>query len=406
MSFDALTDFVDLALVGGCALVVSQLLLGGVRGVGRLPLLLMFLGIFVAQSSGFFLPLGWAGWSDAALLLGQAGQFLALGALFIYVRVMTASEPLVMRSREYWHLWPIPLAIAAALPVLFLGSETRYELMRTGDAESSLAFRSVMVLLLAEVLWVIWSIPILWSSGRRLLRYRSRLKEVHSSSENREMIWMSALIGALGLFWVTSLIDVLGYFGFPWKLGEGFELLVNFLVIWIPALWGLRQKPGLWDVKSDISADGIEGDEGVNGGSSRVEEEVVETVMGVQESSEKYQNSGLGDERAERIAAKLEKVMAEDSLFLDPDLSLGKLANHLGVRPNYLSQSLNTVMGESFFGYVNRLRAREAEKALRESDETVLQIAYDSGFNSRSSFYTTFKKHFDCSPSAYRKKHQ
>ncbi|MCY4334687.1 MAG: AraC family transcriptional regulator [Litoreibacter sp.] len=71
---------------------------------------------------------------------------------------------------------------------------------------------------------------------------------------------------------------------------------------------------------------------------------------------------------------------------------------------NYVSQVLNEKIGQSFFDFVNSYRVKEAQTRLLNSDETILAIAYDIGFNSRSSFYTAFKKGTGQTPTAFRSK--
>lgn len=116
----------------------------------------------------------------------------------------------------------------------------------------------------------------------------------------------------------------------------------------------------------------------------------------------KYEKSALTSDMAIRIERKLRMAMTEDQLHRDPNLSLWSLARHIGASPNYISQTLNENIGESFFDFVNGYRIADAQSLLRDTDDTVLTITYDAGFNSRSSFYTAFKKVTGQTPTAYR----
>ena len=82
------------------------------------------------------------------------------------------------------------------------------------------------------------------------------------------------------------------------------------------------------------------------------------------------------------------------------------LAKHIKELPSYVTQTLNIEIGESFFDYINSWRIDYASEALIKTDETVLDIAVDAGFNSRSSFYKAFKNIKGCTPSEYRKRHR
>ena len=94
--------------------------------------------------------------------------------------------------------------------------------------------------------------------------------------------------------------------------------------------------------------------------------------------------------------------MQQDTLYLDASLSLPKLAKHIHTSPNYISQTLNETLGMSFFDYVNKYRVSAAQQLLENTEETVLNIAMAVGFNSKSSFYTAFKKHTQLTPSQFK----
>jgi ligand-binding sensor domain-containing protein/AraC-like DNA-binding protein len=122
---------------------------------------------------------------------------------------------------------------------------------------------------------------------------------------------------------------------------------------------------------------------------------------------EKYKTSALLPETVEAVLPKLTRLMQEEKIFLDPDLSLQKLSQQLHVHYNHLSQIINKHMGKSFNDYINSSRIEEAGKKLAdpvESQKTILEIAYDTGFYSKSVFNTAFKKFTGMTPSQYKKK--
>lgn len=122
---------------------------------------------------------------------------------------------------------------------------------------------------------------------------------------------------------------------------------------------------------------------------------------------EKYKTSALLPETVEEVLPKLTRLMEEEKVFLDPDLNLQKLSQQLHVHYNHLSQIINKHMGKSFNDYINSYRIEEARKKLDdpvESEKTILEIAYDTGFYSKSVFNTAFKKFTGMTPSQYKKK--
>ena len=104
----------------------------------------------------------------------------------------------------------------------------------------------------------------------------------------------------------------------------------------------------------------------------------------------------------ENIAQKMEVAMTSEQLYLDANLSLPKLAKHIHTSPNYISQTLNETLATNFFDYVNHKRIVAAQKLLLESELTVLDIAMQVGFNSKSAFYSAFKKYSQLTPSQFK----
>ncbi len=125
------------------------------------------------------------------------------------------------------------------------------------------------------------------------------------------------------------------------------------------------------------------------------------------EMADKYTKSKLTDEDKTKGFETLNKLMAEEKPFLNPSLSLNGLAEMVQMKPRELSQIINEKTGSSFYDFINRLRVQYAQKLMQESTDskmTILEILYQSGFNSKSSFNTAFKKVTSSTPSEYRKK--
>ena len=128
-----------------------------------------------------------------------------------------------------------------------------------------------------------------------------------------------------------------------------------------------------------------------------------ERQAGEVERQRKYARAALGDDDAARLAARLQRTMAEGGLHRNSLLSLSDVARAIAVPEHRLSQLLNVHLGTSFFDYVNGWRVNEAKSLLAEpSTRTVLDIALAVGFNARSTFYTAFKKQEGVTPKAYR----
>jgi AraC-like DNA-binding protein len=120
----------------------------------------------------------------------------------------------------------------------------------------------------------------------------------------------------------------------------------------------------------------------------------------------KYKTSALLSETVDEVLPRLTQMMEEEKVYLDADLTLKKLAKRLNVHYNHLSQIINERMGKSFNDFINSYRIGEAKVKLAdpaEGKKTILEIAYDTGFYSKSVFNTAFKKFTGKTPSEFRK---
>lgn len=106
----------------------------------------------------------------------------------------------------------------------------------------------------------------------------------------------------------------------------------------------------------------------------------------------------------EELFMKLEKLMHEDRLYLQNDISLDKIAAMLGTNRTYLSRAVNHFAKRSFNGYINIYRIEEATRILSKSDEDVqIKNLYEIlGYNSAATFFRVFRSEVGMPPSKYR----
>ncbi|MBV6653047.1 MAG: AraC family transcriptional regulator [Mameliella sp.] len=104
------------------------------------------------------------------------------------------------------------------------------------------------------------------------------------------------------------------------------------------------------------------------------------------------------------LKERLDKVLIGEGLYKDPNLTMPQLAKAVQLAPHQLSALLNQQFGQSFPQYINTFRVQAAKEQLIEQDHlTVEAIAYASGFNSTSTFYSAFKRETGQTPAAFRK---
>lgn len=122
------------------------------------------------------------------------------------------------------------------------------------------------------------------------------------------------------------------------------------------------------------------------------------------QEKEKYKNKGIDKALLEKIVLRL-PLIVEKELFLDPNITLENAAKELNTPKHILSQYLNEQLKKTFSTFINELRIEKAKQLLQtKSNYTIESIGYESGFNSKSTFFTAFKKLTGQTPFEYQKK--
>jgi len=114
----------------------------------------------------------------------------------------------------------------------------------------------------------------------------------------------------------------------------------------------------------------------------------------------------VSDDKVNEVKLLLNDLMENKELYLDSDLNLIKLAKQLHVSSHQLSYIINRGYNENFFQFVNRFRVEKAKRMLTDNKNdklSILGVAFESGFSSKTSFNTTFKKMTALTPSEYKK---
>ncbi|MBV7268814.1 helix-turn-helix domain-containing protein [Winogradskyella luteola] len=119
----------------------------------------------------------------------------------------------------------------------------------------------------------------------------------------------------------------------------------------------------------------------------------------------KYKTSPLSREKREMYLKKIEKIMREEKLFLNKNLTLQIFSKLIGIQSKYISQVINQNLDLSFSEYLLQYRIEEVKKNLfdpKKANLTIYGIAQDSGFSSNSRFNYLFKKDTGLTPKQFR----
>ncbi len=217
-------------------------------------------------------------------------------------------------------------------------------------------------------------------SALALVRFRSGLAQTRSTDQTVQLRWLWAVLvtsfTAHGLVFTRT---IAGWLDWPvsWaslQLASGFLALAILCGLTLTALL----RPGLFQSLEPSEAASLAGPK-----------------------------PGLPNTALDHLAERAQAYLEAHRSFLEPELTLKALARRLGVGERDLSQALNQSLGLHFFDFINRARIEHAKALITQDDarpQTLLETAYASGFNSKSSFNTAFKKHTGLTPSAFRAK--
>jgi AraC-like DNA-binding protein len=205
-----------------------------------------------------------------------------------------------------------------------------------------------------------------------LRSYRTEIKNRLSSVEKMNLPWLSFVLYALLVTHFTGTIKhfVYRYLGIYSEFLAAVLLTSYFFFPVIIVYYGLKNP----EIFSGVEKDGTD------------------------------KKWSLPKSYADHYAEKLRHFMETDKPYLTPGITIDDLAKRIGISPRNLSSILNTHFNRNFFDFINQYRVNEAKRRLADASEkhNVMQVLFDVGFNSKSAFYTAFKKYTGISPSRYQ----
>lgn len=310
--------------------------------------------------AGFQLPL--------RVLLGPA--------LYFYAKATMTDEG--KPSAKAWLLaMSGPTAVfMVMIPFLSLTAEQKLSLADPATRDPELFQLAVYACTTAMFLFVMFTIAYLIASLKLHARHRSLMMQRFSAMETRSLDWFRVVLFLWALSWFCYALDYgLSLMRWHW-FGEGMVLpLLEAFVLVVFVHMALKQ-PSL-----------------------NASEKVTE-----KESPKR--TPSLSQSRMKEIATKLTEVMENDQIYMEEDLSLNKLSESIKESENHISETLSQFLHCNFFHFVNGFRIEAAKKMLVSSDKLVATIAYEVGFNNKSTFNAAFKKHNQTTPTSWRRQNQ
>jgi AraC-like DNA-binding protein len=310
--------------------------------------------------------------------LGISYQMPWVFGPLVYLYARAASDrSWRFRRRHLVHFAPVAVSTILAIPVYLLSGAEKialYDRLQNGELPAMIA----VIDPLKFVSGIAYSaVTLLY-----LRRHRLRVKNSYSNVERVNLTWLLWLAGAAAAIWVMATSLKLGAVG-PRVRDDHISLAIAVVVYGI-GYKGLRQPEIFtYDAAPDVAPK-------------------VETAQ----SERRQERSALAAPEAERLERDLLGLMESERPWKEPDLTLADLAIRLESTPHKVSELLNARLGQTFYDFVNGYRVQEVQRRIASGENrtrTMLTLALDAGFASKSTFNQAFKSRTGQTPSDYRK---
>jgi len=329
-----------------------------------------WLGMFFLLWASFWVEeiaglIGFTNFNNVVILVLRFFQFLT--SLVFYFSVVFFTNPdFKFSTKDIKHL---------ILPTLYLG----VSLVKYFDLYSNSNSIDLILILLIFV----QSILYILISYSKIRRHQKRILTFSSETDEINLNWLEYIIKLMMFItFILMLYNLIKGFAPP----NGLINLMFLGIIYGVAYFSLKQKE-IYPLNEKQRTQLIKIDENI--------------------TQNDIKRKVISDEDLEAFKFQLNELMLYQKPYLESDLNLIKLSDSLNSTPHQLSYVINTGFNQNFFEFINKYRVEKAKKMLLSSGKenlSILGIAFESGFNSKTSFNTTFKKLTSLTPSEFKKR--
>jgi AraC-like DNA-binding protein len=328
-------------------------------------------------------------------LLGTAMIVEVVFAPCLYLYVRTLTQPRIKNQKTFVHFVPSFFLIALLSPLYLLGIDEKVLIANSNYTQwpgvLEHTFPAYMIIMALQFLIY------LGYSFFLLFKHTKNIKHFFSYKEDITLAWLrnfllyNVLIFTFLIYFYTAYAESNPNIksGLDWFFG------LNVLFVFYLGINALKQRRIF--TRHNIIED-------KNHNEDYADKEFTEITKG--KSADKYRKSALTLEMSEKIMHRLNDTMKHNKPYLDSNLTLPKLAKMVATSSNYLSQVINEQMDMKFFDFINSYRIKVAKELLINPlphTPTILDIAMESAFNSKSAFYSAFKKQVGVTPAEFKK---
>lgn len=319
-------------------------------------------------------------WEKYPHLIGITVPFPFIYGPFLYLYVLYSfKDQKHIRKLDYLHFVPILISYIYMLPFYFGYTAQEKIQVDKGLVEDYSTFSNLLL-----VGFIVSGISYTILTYLKLIQHKKLLDDNFSFHSRIKLNWLRySILCFLGVFFSAAIIITLReifHYQFPFNADIIFYSFIVLFVVYI-GYSGIRQQNLFSNNLSDKNL-------------------LVETKI-----ESEYKKSGLKSNIAKSKHQDLLKFMQTEKPYLNPKLTLSELAVSIDISSNNLSQIINQYEKVNFHDFVNIYRVNEfIERARANKNYNYLVNAFDSGFNSKSSFNSVFKKLKDTTPSQYLSK--
>ncbi|CAM3901614.1 MULTISPECIES: helix-turn-helix domain-containing protein [Flavobacterium] len=312
--------------------------------------------------------------SENSLLLSIISVLscFSISPLFYLSIVYFTNPDTKWRKRNYLHFF-LPLSIALLVIFLFAIDDNK----EPNDVESIIA-NGIQFTLVTSLITQLLLYPIL--SYIKLLKHKKNIRFFSSNTEKIDLKWLQYLCVCLLImifFWMVEIIlDTSNY-----TLSPAVDAVYLSGIFFITYNWSKQKEVYPFNSIENIN------------------DLIVEINTPTEKKKKLIEDDVLND-----FKSRLLIIMNRKKPFLDCELNLEKLAQEINTSTHILSYVINTGFNENFYQFINRYRIEEAKKLIQNNNHlSLLGIGFEVGFNSKTTFNTTFKKITNKTPSEFKK---
>jgi AraC-like DNA-binding protein len=307
---------------------------------------------------------------------------LLLPFIYLYVKKSIAEQPSVNRNEIKHFIIPLLLVLAG----IYYNPLYRLENEMHNNPRLEVG---IIVYLLVSVLYVVYYMYIIYQQIR--LHQKSIPDHFSYVSSKITLNWVKIVLILFIVNWLmTGIVISLNIYQEQQVINAGMVFFINIaLFSFAISYFGFLQPTIFQSIKQPEAA-----------GQAKV------VKPDDRASKQKYQKSTLSEEQAKKYLEKVNQLLNSERIYLNPELTIQNVSEKLDIPKHHLTESLNTYMGKSFYTLINEYRIDSFKKMAADKNNkhlTLLALAYDSGFNSKSSFNMVFKNYTGLTPSQYMK---